>query len=119
MDFKDITVGIVAFNSEKVIFECIKSIKKIKNIIIFDNSNDRELEKKFSSNYPNIKFVKDRPGHDIRYALDSSKIKKEMKWKSKIKIEKGLEDTFKWYLNNKKYFKTIKRKHITSRLGNG
>ena len=46
MNFKDITVGIVTFNSEKVIFECLKSIKKIKNIIIFDNSNDLILKKK-------------------------------------------------------------------------
>ena len=42
-----------------------------------------------------IRFIKDRPGHDVRYALNSNKIKKEIKWKSKIKIEKGLEETFK------------------------
>ena len=66
-----------------------------------------------------ISFIKDRPGHDIRYALNSNKIKKEIKWKSKIKIEKGLEETFKWYLNNKKYFMTIKKNHITKRLGKG
>src|SRR5210317_1401771 len=66
-----------------------------------------------------IRFIKDRPGHDVRYALNSNKIKKEIKWKSKIKIEKGLEETFKWYLNNKKYFMTIKKNHITNRLGKG
>ena len=47
MNFKDITVGIVTFNSEKVIFECLKSIKRIKKIIIFDNSNDQKLKKRF------------------------------------------------------------------------
>ena len=57
MNFKDITVGIVTFNSEKVIFECLKSIKKIKNIIIFDNSNDHTLKKKILSQFPNIKFI--------------------------------------------------------------
>ena len=66
-----------------------------------------------------IRFIKDRPGHDVRYALNSKKIKKEIKWKSKIKIEKGLEETFKWYLDNKKYFMTIKKNHITKRLGKG
>ena len=57
MNFKDITVGIVTFNSEKVIFECLKSIKRIKKIIIFDNSNDQKLKKKISLKYPKIKFV--------------------------------------------------------------
>ena len=51
MNFKDITVGIVAFNSEKVIFDCLKSIKRIKKIIIFDNSNDQKLKKKISLKY--------------------------------------------------------------------
>lgn len=72
MNFKDITVGIVAFNSEKVIFECIKSIKKIQNIIIFDNSNDYELEKKFSSNYPNIKFVRSKK--NLGYGAGNNRI---------------------------------------------
>jgi dTDP-glucose 4,6-dehydratase len=66
-----------------------------------------------------IRFIKDRPGHDVRYALNSNKIKKEIKWKSKINIKKGLEETFKWYLDNKLYFKTIKKNHITNRLGKG
>jgi len=66
-----------------------------------------------------IRFIKDRPGHDVRYALNSNKIKKEIKWRSKINIEKGLEETFKWYLDNKLYFKTIKKNHITNRLGKG
>jgi len=60
MNFKDITVGIVTFNSEKVIFECLKGIKKIKNIIIFDNSNDFILKKKFYLNFQisNLYFLR-------------------------------------------------------------
>ena len=54
-----------------------------------------------------IKFIKDRPGHDVRYALNSNKIKEEIKWKSKIKIEKGLEETFKWYLDNKEWMDRV------------
>ena len=64
-----------------------------------------------------IKFVRDRPGHDIRYALDSKKILKKLKWKSKINLKKGLENTFNWYFGNMKYYTTLKKKDITKRLG--
>jgi len=64
-----------------------------------------------------IIFIKDRPGHDLRYALNSSKIKKEIGWRSRIKLSQGLEKTFKWYLNNKQYFKSIRKKDIINRLG--
>ncbi len=64
-----------------------------------------------------IKYVKDRPGHDVRYALNSNKIKKKIKWSANIKIKKGLENTFRWYLDNKQYFKLIKKKDILIRLG--
>ena len=46
MDFKDITVGIVTFRSEKVIFKCLESLKNIKKIIILDNSHDSLLKEK-------------------------------------------------------------------------
>ena len=64
-----------------------------------------------------IKFVKDRPGHDLRYALNSNKIKSQLKWNSKTKIFDGLNKTFLWYYNNQKYFKNLKKKDITKRLG--
>ena len=64
-----------------------------------------------------IKFVKDRPGHDFRYALDSKKILKKLKWKSKINLKKGLENTFNWYFQNMKYYTTLRKKDITKRLG--
>ena len=64
-----------------------------------------------------IKFVVDRPGHDVRYALNSNRIKREIKWKFKISFSKGLENTFAWYKNNLNYFKKISRKNITARLG--
>ena len=57
MNYKDITVGIVTFESEKVIFDCLKSIKRIKKIIIFDNSNSISLKNKINSTYPKIKFI--------------------------------------------------------------
>jgi len=64
-----------------------------------------------------IKFINDRPGHDRRYALNSNKIIKGLKWKRKIKIEEGLNQTVKWYLENKLYFKTLKKSDIKKRFG--
>ncbi len=64
-----------------------------------------------------IKFVKDRPGHDVRYALDSKKIKKKLKWKTMISLKKGLQNTFNWYFKNMKYYTSLKKKDITNRLG--
>jgi dTDP-glucose 4,6-dehydratase len=45
-----------------------------------------------------IEYVKDRPGHDFRYAIDASKIKKELGWEAKYNFEKGIEETINWYL---------------------
>ena len=64
-----------------------------------------------------IKFVRDRPGHDFRYALDCKKIHKELKWKSKIDLNEGLADTFQWYLNNKDFFTSVSKKLYAKRLG--
>ena len=64
-----------------------------------------------------IKFVKDRPGHDMRYAIDSRKIKNKLNWKPKTSFDSGLNKTFLWYMNNKKYYKTITKKNILKRLG--
>ena len=64
-----------------------------------------------------IKFVKDRPGHDLRYALNSEKIKTKLKWVPKTSIIEGLNKTFLWYYSNQKYFKNLKKKDIVKRLG--
>ncbi len=65
-----------------------------------------------------INFVKDRPGHDVRYALNSNKIKKELNWKPKVKFSEGIKLTFDWYNNNKMYYNSLKKKDIHKRLGN-
>ena len=65
-----------------------------------------------------IIFIKDRPGHDLRYALNSNKILKKMKWSSKTNFENGIKETFLWYLNNQNYYKQIPKKDIIKRLGN-
>ena len=66
-----------------------------------------------------INFVKDRPGHDVRYALNSEKIKKELGWKARTKFSKGIKLTLDWYLKNKSYYKTLSKKDIVNRLGKG
>ena len=64
-----------------------------------------------------IKFVKDRPGHDVRYALNSKKTINELRWKPKINLIKGLNLTFKWYLSNLQYYSSLKMKEATKRIG--
>ena len=64
-----------------------------------------------------IKFVKDRPGHDFRYALNSNKIQKNLKWYPNMKFSFGLEKTIDWYLNNYKFFSYFSKKKFFKRLG--
>jgi len=54
-----------------------------------------------------ITFVKDRPGHDLRYAINHEKITKELNWKPEIEFEDGLKMTVQWYLDNKKWLKNV------------
>ncbi len=54
-----------------------------------------------------ITFVKDRPGHDLRYAIDASKIKNELNWQPRYTFEEGITETIEWYLNNKEWWQRI------------
>ena len=60
-----------------------------------------------------IKFTKDRPGHDFRYSLDSSKIKKELKWKIKNNFEEGIKKTIEWYIQNPELVHNISINELT------
>ncbi len=64
-----------------------------------------------------IKFVKDRPGHDFRYALNSKKVLKKLKWKSRISLNVGLSKTFDWYNTNRSFFSKTSKKQFDKRLG--
>ncbi len=64
-----------------------------------------------------INFVKDRPGHDFRYALNSKKITKQLNWKPSYSLNYGMIKTVDWYLNNKKFFNSSSKKHFVKRLG--
>ena len=99
-------------------FYNIGSNKNLNNIQICKTLLKISNKINVAKNNVKIKFVKDRPGHDFRYALNSNKIKKELKWKPKTTFEKGILNTFNWYLDNKKYYTSLSKKDITKRLGN-
>ena len=67
-----------------------------------------------------ITFVKDRPGHDRRYAIDASKIKRELGWQPQETFESGILKTIKWYLDNQQWIENILNgKYRCERLGLG
>jgi dTDP-glucose 4,6-dehydratase len=59
-----------------------------------------------------INFVEDRPGHDLRYSLDSSKIRNELKWKPKYNFNEAIKTTINWYENNKKWWKPLATEQV-------
>ena len=69
---------------------------------------DEKLENKIGTSEKLITFIKDRPGHDLRYALDASKINKDLGWSPSIKFEEGLSKTIDWYLDNKEWLENVK-----------
>ncbi len=68
---------------------------------------DVKLGREFGSSRKLITFVTDRAGHDMRYAIDASKIEKELGWKPSLQFEEGLEKTIDWYLDNQKWIDNI------------
>ena len=100
-------------------FYNIGSNKNMNNLQVTKEllKNSKKLFK--IDNKVKISFVKDRPGHDIRYALNSNKIKKELGWKPKTSFSKGIKLTLDWYLKNRAYYKSLSKKDIVNRLGRG
>ena len=98
-------------------FYNIGSNKDVTNIKISQNLLKLAKMKFKVGKNVKIKFVKDRPGHDIRYALNSKKILKELKWRPETKFKTGLLKTFNWYLENLSYYSSFDKKDITKRLG--
>jgi len=74
------------------------------------------FQKKNFKSKSKIIFINDRPGHDRRYALDSNKIIKQLKWTRKININDGLYKTVMWYIENKLYFKSLNKRDILKRF---
>ena len=93
----------------------------IKNIDIVKTICDMldELKPSGKGSYRDlISYVKDRPGHDRRYAIDSQKIYEELNWKSKESFSTGIKDTIKWYINNESWWRDIQKSNYSQkRLG--
>jgi dTDP-glucose 4,6-dehydratase len=70
---------------------------------------DRKLQREPGASAKLITYVKDRAGHDLRYAIDATKLNTELGWKPSLQFEEGLERTVDWYLSNQEWIR-----HITS-----
>ncbi|TDN98214.1 dTDP-glucose 4,6-dehydratase, partial [Sunxiuqinia elliptica] len=68
---------------------------------------DRKLGRKNGTSEQLISYVKDRAGHDLRYAIDSTKLQKELGWVPSLQFEEGLEKTIDWYLENEVWLKNV------------
>ena len=91
------TYNIGGFNEWKNIDLIKVIIKTVDKILGRDEGTSDKL----------ITYVKDRAGHDLRYAIDSTKLKNELGWKPSLQFEEGIEKTVKWYLNNKKWMDNV------------
>ena len=98
-------------------FYNIGSNKNLNNIQVTKKLINISKEKIKLGKKVKILHVKDRPGHDIRYALDSKKIKNNLGWSPKTNFKQGLKLTFDWYFKNKTYYKSLFKKDIIKRLG--
>ncbi len=70
---------------------------------------DEKLGRQTGESEQLITYVKDRPGHDRRYAIDATKINRELGWKPSVTFEEGLSQTIDWYLQNEEWLQ-----HVTS-----
>ncbi len=81
--------------------------KNINMVQLVCDIMDRKLGRNEGESRELISFVKDRAGHDQRYAIDASKIKRELGWHPSLQFEKGLEKTIDWYINNSEWLESV------------
>lgn len=81
--------------------------KNIDLVKLLCTQMDTELGREKGTSEKLITYVKDRPGHDLRYAIDATKIKDELGWEPSLKFEEGLEKTIRWYLDNEEWLKNV------------
>jgi len=82
-------------------------LKNIDLVKLLCQIMDEKLGREKGKSQELITYVKDRPGHDLRYAIDASKINKELGWKPSVTFEEGLEKTINWYLKNEVWLKNV------------
>jgi dTDP-glucose 4,6-dehydratase len=106
-------------HNEKANIDVVKTICELLEELVPTNCNSREggNSKGFESL---ITYVKDRPGHDVRYAIDASKIECELGWVPEESFETGIRKTVEWYLNNKSWWqRVLDGSYAGERLGSG
>ncbi|CAM1366677.1 dTDP-glucose 4,6 dehydratase, NAD(P)-binding [Tenacibaculum sediminilitoris] len=81
--------------------------KNIDLIKILIKTVDQLLGRKEGASEKLITYVKDRAGHDFRYAIDASKLKNELGWQPSLQFEEGIEKTVQWYLDNEEWVKNV------------
>jgi dTDP-glucose 4,6-dehydratase len=81
--------------------------KNIDLVKVLCKQMDEKLNRALGTSEKLITYVKDRPGHDLRYAIDASKINKELGWNPTVTFEEGLSKTIDWYLNNKQWLSSV------------
>ncbi|MDD3376348.1 MAG: dTDP-glucose 4,6-dehydratase [Candidatus Riflebacteria bacterium] len=96
-------------HNEKMNIEVVQTICEILDELVPKSGNKKYKEQ--------IEFVADRPGHDLRYAIDASKIERELGWKPEETFETGLRKTVQWYLENKWWWEPLRDKYKRERLG--
>ena len=81
--------------------------KNIDLVNVLCKQMDEKLGREPGTSEKLITYVKDRPGHDLRYAIDASKINKELGWSPSVTFEEGLSETIDWYLSNEEWLKNV------------
>lgn len=81
--------------------------KNIDLVKLLCRQMDEKLNRERGTSEKLITYVKDRPGHDLRYAIDASKINKELGWKPSVTFEEGLNKTIDWYLENEDWLRSV------------
>ena len=69
--------------------------------------DDRLLGRAEGEDLNLITYIKDRLGHDARYAIDSTKLQKDLGWEPSLQFEEGIENTVKWYLDNEDWLENV------------
>jgi len=81
--------------------------KNINLVKLLCKQMDKKLGRASGTSEKLITYVKDRPGHDLRYAIDASKINKELGWSPTVTFEQGLSETIDWYLSNEEWLNSV------------
>jgi dTDP-glucose 4,6-dehydratase len=94
-------------NSETYNIGGFNEWKNIDLVKLLCQQMDQKLERAAGTSEKLITYVKDRPGHDLRYAIDASKINKELGWSPTVTFEEGLSETIDWYLSNEDWLNNV------------